>query len=258
MSEGKEEIREEEKSKNNRPRVVRRLPNVVCRDGLSLLGGTLILTERDITLANATQIRGRIDLNSPAPEEDSTEEQQNSKDDKNKKSISIPLESIESITYGTALGRPSLGFAWKDNTRAFGKARRTDFIQRAGRGVERKEDRLVTWIAVIDDIKNGSLNPPQNDIADDDGHQQRQEEKKDTGNESAPPVPVDTSKLESEIMFVLDQKDWKGPFQIANELRDTYGGKYDFDLVETLCKKMAKNKLIEEDKVGEFFRKGKK
>lgn len=265
MSEGKEESQGEEDlqgegkdERSNSPRIMRQLPNMVCRDGLTLLAGTLILTEQEISLTNATQIRGRIDLNSPAPDQDSSSEEMNKDKDgnkNNKRSISIPLESLESITYGTVLGRPSLVFGWKDNTRAFGKARRTEFIQRAGKGKERKEDRLVTWVPVIDEVKSALLNPPsQNDV--DNGEQQQKEQEQETGAETVA-TPIDTSKLEPEIVSVLDQKDWKGPFQIANELRDRYGGKYDFDLVETICKKLAKDKVIEGDKAGEFFRKGK-
>jgi hypothetical protein len=239
-----------------RPRIIRELPNMVCRDGLTLLGGTMVLTEQEITLANGTPIRGRIDLSSPAPDQDSSSVEINKDDKNNKKSISIPLESIESITYAMALGRPSLVFGWKDNTRAFGKARRTEFIQRAGKGKERKEDRLVTWVPVIDEVKNAFLNPSQNGD-DGDGEQQTGEEKEAATETQTVAAPIDTTKLESEIVSVLDQKDWKGPFQIANELRDMYGGKYDFDLVETLCKKLAKDKAIEGDKAGEFFRRKK-
>ncbi len=264
MSEEKEEesqqeeesLQEEEKDEgNDNPRVIRQLPNMVCRDGLTLLAGTVVLTEHEITLTNATQIRGRIDLNSPAPDQDSSSPQGINS---NTKSISIPLESLESITYGTVLGRPALVFGWKDNTRSFAKARRTEFIQRAGKGKEMKENRLVNWVPVIDEAKNVLLNPSQKDDGNKEQQEQSKEEEGATANATqTATIPIDTSKLESEIVSILDKKDWKGPFQIANELRDTYGGKYDFDLVETLCKKLAKNKVIEGDKAGEFFRKAK-
>lgn len=255
MPEEKQEAQQERQEKEsgnnneNKPRIIRRLSNMVCKDGLVLLDGTLILTDEEISLINASQIRGRVDLNSPAPNQDVS-------DNETKKAIVIPIESVESMTYETVYGRPSLLLKWNDNTRAFGKTRKTQFIQRGGGKEMRREERLVTWIPIIDETKNPAINPPRSEEQQQ-GQIQVEKGEEEQEEEATTTAPVDTSKLESQILGVLNQKEWKGPFQIAEELRDAYGGKYDFDLVETLCKKLAKNKLIEEDKVGEFFTRAK-
>ena len=220
------------------PHAIKRLSNVLSRNGLSLSEGTLVLTQESINLINAHAASERI---SPKTAEDKSKDAEDSETPSKKSTtrektmvaLSIPLGSIQSMTYEMALGKPSLLLKWNDDRKSFGKARTTQFIQKEA---ENKEDRLVNWIPIIDEMKLSTSSAVEQ------AHEQI---------ESAP----QSEQLESEILGVLSEREWKGPFQIVTEMRDRYESKRDFDQVEIACKQLAKKKLVEEDKAGEFFRK---
>ena len=232
-----------------KPAIMRQLSHVICKNGLILLEGTLVLTKDELKLINVRQVRERIEEEKKLKGTKSGDQLEtgNSSPD-----ISIPTGAIESITYEIALGRPSLLLKWQDETRSFGRTRKTQFIQRNDE--KNKQQQIVYWIPILVDAKNKEA------ISEDIGSETESGEVVHEQNHSRAEektANIDVKQLESEIIAVLSIKDWKGPFQIASELREVYGKNYDFDQIEGLCKSLAKKKLIEADKVGEFFRKPK-
>lgn len=239
VSDTSDKPKEDAKSEQH---AIKRLSNVLSRNGLSLSEGTLVLTQESINLINAHAASERI---SPKAADDKSKQAEDSETLPSKKSttnektmvaLSIPLGSIQSMTYEMALGKPSLLLKWNDDRKSFGKARTTQFIQKEA---ENKEDRLVNWIPIIDEMKLSTSSAVEQ------AHEQI---------ESAP----QSEQLESEILGVLSEREWKGPFQIVTEMRDRYGSKRDFDRVEIACRQLVKKKLVEEDKAGEFFRKARR
>jgi hypothetical protein len=231
-------VSNEAEDKAKEARVIRRLPNVICRNGLVLLEGTLVMTPEEINLINAHPF---TDKNADKIRKDEASEKVESvvetrSDEKTMVAVSVPLYYIESITYETALGRPSLLLKWSDNTKSFGKARKTQFIQK-NEGT--KEERIVNWIPLIDEARGSVITS-------------------EVSEANPTPLTQESEHLKNEILAVLNKKDWKGSFQIANELRDKYGSKYDFDLIEELCNQLVKEKLVDVDAVGGFFRKSSK
>jgi hypothetical protein len=239
----------------SKPHIIRQLPDVICKNGLTLLEGRLILTDQEISLINAQPIRDRVDPNSLGAEESSdgadkgadeiAKADERSKDENVQPAISIPLDSIESMTYETPRGRlsSSLLVKWLDDSGSFSRTRKSQFIQKGKSATQ--EERIVTWIQIIDEAKDARMT----------FHAKQADSEKEQEEEQS---ASDSERLESEILGVLDQKEWKGSFQIASELRDRYGPNYDFDQVETICKRLARKKLVDEDKIGGLFRKSKK
>jgi hypothetical protein len=227
------------------PHAIRKLSNVICKSGLILIEGTLILTGKELSLINAKPFRGRVDASSPGDEnkpsakgsEQNNDEQ--SKEQNAQPAISIPLKSIQSLTYETPRGRSSsLVVKWLDERSSLGRTKKSEFIPRLE--LEAKEKKLGTWIPIIDEAKNAGITLERSDS---EGEEETQES-----------IP-NPEQLESKILDLLDQKEWKGSFQIAAELREKFHSKYDFDQVETVCKRLAQKKLVAEDKIGGFFRK---
>jgi hypothetical protein len=239
VNEPSDKLNEEEERE---PRQIKRLPNVLCRNGLVLFEGTLVLTPKNINLINAHPANVRKDAKLPeskSQDEEASETVTDNRPETKEKpmaALSIPLPSIESMTYEMTLGQPSLLLKWNDDKRSFGKSRKTQFIQREEGS---KDDRIVNWIPIIDEMSIPATASAQ-----------------PINEETAPITP--SEQLEPKILEVLNEREWKGSFQIATELRDKYGSKCDFDQVETLCIQLAKKKLVEEDKVGGFFKKAKK
>lgn len=207
--------------------VIKQLSDAVFRSGLLLIDGTLKLTKSDISFyARPTPSKDKKKTNDDAEEKGAVAEQL---------VLSIPLQSIESMTYEFVLGKPSLSLKWKDNTKSFGRSNKSQFIQN---GIASRDDRIATWIAVIDReaFYRDSAPASESDALKVKKH-------------------VDMGKERTDILDVLNQKDWKGLFQVVAELKQKKGADYDFDEVEEMCQKLVAEKLLVEDKVGGFFKK---
>lgn len=75
------------------------------------------------------------------------------------------------------------------------------------------------------------------------------------GEKSTQPSGYFREGLDHMIMDLLDDEEWKGLFQMGEELSLRYNESIDVDEIESACKALVKQKLVEEDDMGEFFRK---
>jgi lipoate-protein ligase A len=57
------------------------------------------------------------------------------------------------------------------------------------------------------------------------------------------------------VLDELGDNQWKGFFQISKDLREKYDISVDPDKLEGICQEMVKEKVLEQDKYGAFFRK---
>jgi hypothetical protein len=238
MNESDEESLVTEEIQNN-PSPVKQL-DVVCKSGVLFLEGNLLLTANEIKFVSAGKRDSRLNPDSGSSQYKTSERgsSNGSSNDARQPTISIPISSIDSVTYEVTQGKTSVSLKWHDDDRrAFGKSNKIQFIQK---GVPKRENRLASWIPIIEDSLNNTGSLPSSSI------DKETAEKEDTR-------AMDSPELEKEILNVLDKKDWKGLFQIVGELRDKSKSNYDFDLVEHACQKLAKENRIKED--AGFYRK---
>lgn len=227
-----------------------------------MVEGTLILTKNKMELVDATQIRGRIDARYLEGDKSSSASREESgiggsltqRGGEAPAAISIPLESIASMTFELAFGKPSLFLKWNESGRTFGRTRKIQFIQR-GKSFPSGR-RLSSWIPLIDELtsKNETTNfeeEKENELViESEGTPVAFNSRRTTG-----PREIDSKKLEEELLGVLDQKEWKGLFQILKDIRDQYGSDYDFDDIEAICRKLTQRNVLLQDVAGDFYKK---
>jgi len=244
---------EVQKEGSSRAPIIKELSNVICKMGLVVLEGSLVLTPNEIKMVSDSGATDDETTTSKAV--NNKKKEKNSSKQQHQRNfstaISIPLESIESMTYEVALGRPSLSIKWTDSRKTFGRGTKTQFLQK--RDDLPREEKIVNWIPIIDAARflDETTGFPSAESAATTKEAVTEEEVLTTSSTTI----EDFQELETQLLQTLDDRDWKGSFQIAKELKENYGSKCDFDQVESLCKDLAKKKLIEEDSMGGFFRK---
>ncbi|MDA4130574.1 MAG: hypothetical protein OK457_07365, partial [Thaumarchaeota archaeon] len=143
--------------------------------------------------------------------------------------LTIPLDTIDSVSGQRGVLRTSLVVNWH-NPPGSSTTTRTEFIQRY-RAPSPTQISINEWIPLIEKEVWGE---PEND-----------------GLESK----TDLGELESQVRDVLTDEKWVGYFQLERELEEKYETSIDPDDLDKVLEKLIQEKVLEKEKVGEFFRK---
>ncbi len=211
---------------NQDQRVLKKAEGVICKSSLVILEGTLSLTDNRLIFDLGDEpIDSKMD---DAEEINESKNEENKGDDYR---LSIPLESIISVRGKKGIVRPSLFVVWRKSPtdqKFF-----TEFIQKSK--ADRKEDNINEWQFAIEEAsesKNSTL-------------QQRNLSQYNFYN----------SSLEAKILAILDDSEWTGTFQIKSELEKRYDEDWGIEEIDSSCKKLIVQRLIEQEENGDFFRK---
>lgn len=197
---------------------VRTMINVVMKNGRSLKEGSLILTNKRLAF-----VTGKVNL---ADKDISSTLQGGNVSE-------IPLDNVAAVTGNRGILRPSLIVLWH-NQPGDQNTTRTEFIQNyKPKNLEEVRNGINEWAPLIE----------ENAIPNEEGSNLESESK------------VSEKELRGRVLDELGDMQWKGFFQISKELREKYDISVDPDSLENVCHELAKEKLIEEDKYGAFFRK---
>ena len=204
------------------------LRNIICKSGFIYLEGTLILTDKEIQFINAQTIQNNPPYLPAEHGAAKDHEILSFRAADELPSVTIPLESIESVKAEKSSGRPCITIRWQKDA----GDRKTQFVQ--------KEDWLGSddinnWPGLIESNKRLRISQLQNS---------------DSSINS-----LDSKHLESLVLEVLNEKEWKGTFEIVEDIENRDGTKFDFDEIDDVCADMAARKLIEVDSSGGFYRK---
>jgi hypothetical protein len=143
-----------------------------------------------------------------------------------KAQIVIPIDSVDSVSGQRGILRISLIVDWH-NPPGSAVTTKTEFIQRS-RAPNQKA--INDWIPLIENQVWG--------------------ESKEEGF-----GPTDLSELETRVLDAFTGNGWVGYFQLSRELGEKYQTSIDPDDLDNVLAKLVKEKKLEKEKVGEFFRK---
>jgi hypothetical protein len=199
---------------------LRTMINVICRNSRSVKDGSLILTNRRLAF-----VTGKLDT---------TDTKDISKILQGGEVLEIPLDQVVNVTGNRGILRPSLNVVWR-NQPGSDETTKTEFIQNyRPKNLEEARNGINEWVPFIEKAA----------VPDDEGSLQP------TGE----PI-VDEKELKSRVLDELGDSQWKGFFQISKDLREKYDISVDPDRLEGICQEMVKEKILEQDKYGAFFRK---
>jgi hypothetical protein len=201
--------------------MVRSQDNVIRKTGKTVQEGTLLLTNRRLVFATGNSVQ----------------ESDVKKILQDRNVFAIPLDQIANVSGNRGLLRPSLNVMWHDPP-GDPSLTKTEFLQKYRP-------------ANIDDLRNAinEWGPLIERAATSDIGEEVQSEKPKIE------VPkIDDDQLKSRVLEELGDKQWKGFFQIERDLDEKYGTSTDPDALESCLTKLVKEKLLEQDKHGEFFR----
>jgi len=203
--------------------LLKRQDNVIFRNNRSIQEGILLLTTKRLAFISTNAIK----------EEDKVQDFL-----QNPSSFSIPLDQIANASGNRGILRPSLKVSWHPQP-GDPAATKVEFVQKsAPRTLDDVKNAVSEWVTTIDQAAKNEIVP---------------QEFQETAGPTAP--AVNEGELRARVLEDLDDKQWKGFFQISRDLDDKYGMNVDPDALENLCSKLVKEKLIEQDKHGEFFKK---
>jgi len=143
--------------------------------------------------------------------------------------LTIPLDSIDSVSGQRGVLRTSLVVNWH-NPPGGSTNTRTEFIQRY-RSPSPVQISINEWIPLIEKEVWG--------------------EPEDDGLESK----TDLAELESRVRDRFADEKWLGYFQLERELEEKYEMSIDPDDLDKILGKLIREKVLEKEKVGEFYRK---
>ena len=128
---------------------------------------------------------------------------------------------------------PSLSVSWHDDET--NQTTRAEFIQKT-KSTDPYATNVNDWAQLIEDTSKTKIREIQ--------------------SQSSKEYGVDKNTLEAKVLAVLEEMQWKGLFQIEKELaqKDFEETNFDFEEIESACKKLVEQKLIERDETGEFYR----
>ncbi|HYB03530.1 MAG TPA: hypothetical protein VED17_03650 [Nitrososphaerales archaeon] len=205
--------------------VLRRQDNVIFRNNRSIQEGVLVLTTKRLVFASGKSIKGDGGVQDILQD---------------RSAYAIPLEQIANVSGNRGILRPSLKVAWHPQP-GDPSTTKLEFVQKSSpRTLDDVRNAISEWVPTIDQAARNEIVAP--------------ELQADTPSISAQPA-INESELRSRVLDDLNDMQWKGFFQISRDLDDKYGTSVDPDALENLCNKLVKEKLIEQDKHGEFFRK---
>jgi len=199
--------------------VVRTQENVICKNSLAILEGTLFLTDRRLVFVAGQELEEGEDIQKMLDEADA---------------ISIPLDQVVTVTGNRGILRQSLNVVWH-NPPDSPSTTRTEFLQKnRPRNVAEAKNAINEWVPQIEEAAVSEVKTEQEEMV-------RSSPKWD--------------QLDSKVLQALGDMKWKGFFQLERELEEAHGGSLDPDDLEASCKRLVKGKLIEQDKYGAFFKK---
>jgi hypothetical protein len=138
----------------------------------------------------------------------------------------IPIDSIDSVSGQRGLLRTSLIVDWH-NPPGSPSTTRTEFLQRSRPPNQRA---INEWIPLIEKEVRGEIEVETKGL-------------------------TDLSELESRVLDSFTSIHWIGYFQLERELEEKYETSIDPDDLDTVLAKLVREKILEKEKVGEFFRK---
>jgi len=190
-------------------------PQVMCRGPDGILQGTLLLTNNRLALVPSSKTDNRS--SGVVNIEHAIEKSQ----------LSIPLDSVVSVSGQRGILRISLTVIWHDQPGS-SSTTRTEFLQRYRPQAGQKA--INEWIPLIEKEATGQTDQERSESAD-------------------------LTELESRVMETLDDTNWKGFFQLERELGEEGQTSIDPDDLDAVLAKLVRDKVIEQDKVGEFYKK---
>ena len=198
-----------------------------------LLEGTLTFTTKHLIFvsSNGNHSETTTDESAPESEAGNTDSEDPEVTVADSDTFSIPLSSIVSVEGKRGMFRPSLTVYWRDD--AQNETSKMEFIQKT-RHVSTSGN-INDWESKIHHLSTAQVMVAQ---------------EINSAMHSAEPRSVPTK-----ILGVLNDGEWKGLIQIERELREQYGTEIDIDELETQCNKLVTEKILERDKIGEFYRK---
>lgn len=220
--------------------IVREARRVICKISLVIVEGKLTITEKDLVFAaergtDDGRIDDRIEIENEEPP-DSEEKSDGEQTGDHEYDLLIPLENVISASGRKGFLRSSLLITWRDDKTE--QRERAEFVQK-----EKPEDPTMEtinlWAPLIEEMHLSRISKIQNE------------------NLSLYNSTTNNS-LEGRVLALLDDGQWKGLFQITQQLREAYSNEYkdgDAELVEAACKKLAAQKLIEHEENSDFYRK---
>lgn len=198
------------------------MDGIIIKNGRNVQEGALLLTSRRLLFARGESIKGDSDLQRILH---------------NPEAFSIPLEQVASVSGNRGFLRPSLKVVWR-NAPADQSTTKTEFMQKNGpRNLDDAKNAISEWGPIIERAAVSDVDPAE------------------FQTNSATEPAIDETELRTRVLEELDDKQWKGFFQIERDLREKYGDSIDPDALESCCSKLVKEKLVEQDKHGEFFKK---
>ena len=201
---------------------LRTMTNVICKNSRSVREGLLILTNRRLVF-----VPGRSGVSN-------AEISQVLQSGEN---FAIPLEQIATVSGNRGILRPSLNVVWH-NSSGDSSTTKTDFLQNyRPKNLEEARNGINEWVPLIEKAATSDVSLEELPV------------------EETPLNSVDEAELESRVLEELGDNQWKGFFQISKELGEKYNASVDPDALERICNQLVKEKVIEQDKHGEFFRK---
>jgi hypothetical protein len=202
--------------------LLKKQDNVIFRKNRSVQEGALLLTNRRLVFAAGKSVRGDNDAQSILHERDT---------------YAIPLDQIANVSGNRGILRPSLKVAWHEQAGDVATTK-LEFVQKNGpRTLDDVKNAISEWVPIIDQAARSEIELPELQV------------------ESHPQPVVNEGELRSHVLEELGDMQWKGFFQMSRDLQEKYGTSVDPDALENICNKLVKEKLVEQDKHGEFFKK---
>ncbi len=199
--------------------VVRTQENVICRNSLTILEGTLFLTNRRLVFVAGQE----------KPEDEDIQKMLDRPD-----ALSIPLDQVVTAAGNRGILRQSLNVVWH-NPADSPSTTKTEFLQKnRPRNLAEAQNAINEWVLQIEDAAVSEVKTEQEEMV-----------------QSSP----SWDQLDSKVLESLGDMKWKGFFQLERDLEETYGASLDPDDLEASCIRLAKEKLIQQDKYGAFFKK---
>jgi hypothetical protein len=202
--------------------VLKRQDNVIFKNGRAVDEGVLLLTNRRLVFAPAKSAPANGDVQNTLHQPDA---------------YAIPLEQVANVSGNRGILRPSLKVNWHEQP-GDSSTTKVEFMQKSGpRTMDDVRNAISEWVPLIDQAARSELDIPE------------------LQTETPSQPAIDETELRKRVLGELNDKQWKGFFQISRDLDEKYGDSIDPDALENVCKNLVKEKLVEQDKHGEFFKK---
>jgi hypothetical protein len=183
-----------------------------------IVQGTLVLTNKRLALVNSSEIDNKSVGFASVDRA------------LGKSQFNIPFETIDSVSGQKGILRTTLVVIWRDPS-ANSSTTRTEFIQRYRSPSPSSSQMAINeWIPLIEREALG-----------------------ESGQDSF--GSTDLTELEARVVEAIGDANWIGFFQLERELEGKYEKSIDPDDLDSVLAKLVRDKVLEQDKVGEFYKK---